>query len=55
MVAELILPGMRWAMALEPMGSADWMYSSVTIFSICFFRSVNSIIFSVLALHFPEC
>ena len=43
------------AMVLEPTGSAVWMLSSITTFSICFFRSVNSIIFSVLALHFPEC
>ena len=30
-------------------------YSSTTIFSICLFRSVNSISFSPLALQLPEC
>ena len=34
---------MDWAMNFEPTGSAVSMYRSVTTFSICFFRAVNSI------------
>ena len=43
MVAGLTEPPIAWAMNFELTGSAVSMYRSVTTFSICFFRSVNSI------------